>query len=177
MDTSRKGIKNKIKLDYGMEDYFNFYSKKYYSHTKDYNITKKEYNNIISDFNREIASWITDDVTDFIIPYGLGMVGIRKYKPEFKIEENGKIKNNLPVNPIETARLWENNPEAKAKKTFVRYTNKHSNGYVFTLHFFRFRAKFKNKSIYTIIPKRSLKRRIARNVKENMIDAFLLKQD
>lgn len=171
MNTSRKGKGNKIQLDYGMSDYYKFYIGKYNT-----DITSKEYNSIVSDFNKEIASYITDDVMDFTIPFQLGVLGIRKYKPKFSIEPDGKITNKLPVNPIETAKLWEKDPAAKAKKTLVRYTNKHSNGYVFSLYYFKTKAKFKNKQVYGLIPKRSLKRRVARNVKENLIDAFLLNQ-
>ena len=172
MDTSRKGKLNKVQIDYGIPEYYEFYINKYKT-----DISSKEYNSIISDFNKAIASYITDDVIDFTIPFQLGILGIRKYKPEFKIDSNGKIINRLPVNPIETAKLWEKDPVAKAKKTLVRYTNKHSGGYVFSLYYFRGKAKFKHKLIYTLIPKRSLKRRVARNVKENLIDAFLLNQD
>jgi hypothetical protein len=177
MDTSRKGKPNKNHSDYGMADYYKFYSKKYHPLGKQYEVNNILFNEIVSEYNTKIAEFITDDVMDFIIPFQLGVLGVRKYKPSFSIDKSGKILNRLPVNPIETAKLWEKDPQAKANKTFVRYTNKHSNGYVFSIYYFRGKAKFKNKQIYVLTPKRTLKRRVSRNVKENLIDAFLLKQN
>lgn len=174
MNTSRKGIPNKNIADYGMRDYYNFYIKKYSKLGDKYDLDSNTYNSIISEHNSFVADLITDDVIDYKIPHFLGVLGVRKYKPKFEIEADGKIINKLPVNPIETAKLWEKDPQAKINKTFVRYTNKHSNGYVFSVYYFKSKAKFKNKKIYWLLPKRAIKRKVARNVKENLIDAFLL---
>jgi hypothetical protein len=174
MNTSRKGKPNKVHSEYGMLDYYKHYKKKIKNLNIQYDVSESIYRAIVSDYNKKIASLITDDIIDYKMPHHIGVVGVRKYKPKFSINENGTVINKLPVNPIETAKLWDKDAKAKENKTFVRYTNKHSNGYVFSIHFFKGKAKFKNKMLYTIKPKRSLKRTIAKNAKENLIDAFLL---
>lgn len=169
---SRKGIENKISIDYGLTDYYKFYMSKHAP--KFGHITSQDYNTIISEFNLMLVEMIVTEGLDFIIPHQLGIIGVRKYKPVVKLSEHGNLINKLPVNPIETARLWDENPEAKEKKIYIRYTNKHSDGYVFSLYYFRTKAKFKNKDAYYMVYKRSLKRKLAKNIKEKVIDAFLI---
>ena len=57
-DTSRKNKPNKLKIDFGIPDYFKFYKNKYIKNNidslNDYNISSIEYNEIISDYNQEI---------------------------------------------------------------------------------------------------------------------------
>lgn len=166
---SRKGIKNKVKIDYGITDYYRFYKKKYKS-----NIDSKKYNTIISEYNQALADLITDEQYEFNIPFQIGTICIRKTKPKLHLCKNGTVINKLPINPIETSRLWESNPEAKAKKIYVRYTNKHSEGYMFSIYFVKSKAKFKNKQAYTITAKRSLKRKLSNNIKEGTVDAYLI---
>jgi hypothetical protein len=166
---SRKGIKNKINIDFGISDYFKFYKKKYKSA-----ISSQKYNKIISEYNTLVSELITDEQFEFNIPFQLGTLCVRKIKPKLYLGENGTVINKLPINPIETFKLWESNPEAKARKIYVRYMNKHSNGYMFSLYYVKGKAKFKNKQAYTISCKRSMKRRLSKNIKEGSIDAYLI---
>jgi hypothetical protein len=168
MDTSRKGCKNRVRIDYGMKDYYNFYKNKY-----DNEINYSIFKDIVGEFNKKVAENITDKIIDFTLPFKMGVIGVRKYLPKVKFENN-LIINKYPINPIETAKLWEKDPTAKEKKVYVRFLNKHTNGYVFTIHYFKYKAKFKNKVVYMLHPKREVKRRIARNIKEKVIDAFVL---
>lgn len=171
MNTSRGGIENKIKIHYGTADYYKFYKEKY---SKKYTeVSRKQYNDIISDANQLIADMITQEGIDFKIPFQLGVLGVRKYKPKVSLSEDGHLINKLPVNPIETRKLWDTNPEAEAKKIYIRYVNKHTNGYVFTLYYFKNKAMYKNKKAYVLIGKRSLKRALAKSIKDKLIDAFI----
>ena len=53
MINSRKGKKNRNKVDFGMPEYYDYYSNKY---TEDhYKVTKTEYNKIISDYNKTVS--------------------------------------------------------------------------------------------------------------------------
>lgn len=166
---SRKGKKNKITIDYGIADYYKYYKKKYKSE-----ISSAKYNTIVSEFNQAIANLITDEQFEFNIPFNLGILCVRKTKPKLQVNENGTVINKLPINPVETAKLWASNPEAKERKIYVRYTNKHSNGYMFSLYFVKGKARFKNKQAYTLTCKRSLKRRLSQNIKEGTVDAYLI---
>lgn len=172
IDTSRKGVENVIKIHYGMTDYLKFYNKKYGARYG--KLSKAKYNEIISEANNLIGKMITDEGADFNLPFQLGTIGIRKYKPRVQLSVNGELINKLPVNPMETRKLWDSNPEAKEKNIYVRYTNKHSNGFVFSLFYFKKKAIFKNKNAYVLICKRGLKRRLAKNIKDKVIDAFLI---
>jgi hypothetical protein len=112
---------------------------------------------------------------DFDIPYDLGMLGIRKFKPKLGLDSNGKLINKLPVNPRATIELWNSNPEAKEKKVLVRYTNKHTNGYVFTIHYFKkYKAKFKNKTLYSFETVRNFKQKLKKKAELGIIEAYLL---
>ena len=103
------------------------------------------------------------------------MIGIRKFKPRLGIDDNGKLINKLPVNPRATRELWDSDPEAKKNKVYIRYTNKHSDGYVFTIHYFKkYKAKYKNKSVYKFEPVRSFTNNLAKKAKKGMLDAYLL---
>jgi hypothetical protein len=165
---------NKIPIHYGMEDYYKFYVKKYVKLKGFSSITSKIYNTIVSDANKMIMDSIIEEGKDFNIPFQLGILGVRKYKPKLQITSNNKIINNLPINPFETSKLWESNPEAKEKKVYVRYTNKHTDGYVFSLYYFKHKAKFKNKKAYSLITKRGIKRQLSKNIQDKVIDAFIM---
>lgn len=170
---SRKGKPNNLRIDYGMSDYYKFYKSKYMDN-EEFNISSKEYNEIVSDYNLGIKDLILNDNFDFKIPFNMGILGLRKYKPNIKIKDNKIVTNNLPINPRETRKLWDSNPEAKSKKIYIRYTNKHSDGYVFTVHYFRSTARFKNKTAYKITLKREFKRKVSERAIEKSIDAFIL---
>ena len=63
MDNSRKGIRNKIKIHYGMKDYYNHYISSYKvndinDEDNPYIISSQTYNNIITDFNSGIVDLI-----------------------------------------------------------------------------------------------------------------------
>ena len=180
MDNSRKGIRNKIKIHYGMKDYYNHYISSYKvndinDEDNPYIISSQTYNNIITDFNSGIVDLILEEQYDFKIPFRLGMIGIRKFKPRLGIDDNGKLINKLPVNPRATRELWDSDPEAKKNKVYIRYTNKHSDGYVFTIHYFKkYKAKYKNKSVYKFEPVRSFTNNLAKKAKKGMLDAYLL---
>lgn len=180
IDNSRKGIKNKVKVHYGMNDYYKHYISSYRSkdisdENNPYYISSQQYNKIITEFNSNIINLILEDQYDFKIPYQLGMIGIRKFKPILKLDEKGNLINKLPVNPRATRELWDSDPESKKKKVFVRYTNKHSDGYVFTIRYYKNKhAKYKNKTIYKFDMVRNVTNELAKRIKRGSIDAYLL---
>lgn len=180
MDNSRKGIKNKIKIHYGISDYYKFYLKCFSSKSIDnsknpFLVDKKTYSSIIQDYHSLIKEEIINNQFDFTLPYDLGMLGLRKFKPKVGIDEKGNLINKLPVNPRATRELWDKDPEAKLKKVLVRYTNKHSNGYVFTIHYFKkYKARFRNKTLYSFETVRDFKQQLKEKASLGIIDAYLL---
>jgi len=180
MDNSRKGSKNKIKVHYGMKDYYRFFISNFKNNDiadddNPYLVDSNTFSKIISEANQMVREEILEERYDFKFPYNLGMLGIRKFKPKLGLDDNGKLVNRLPVNPRATRELWDRDEEAKKKKVLVRYTNKHSNGYVFSVHYFKkYKAKFKNKTLYKFEVVRGFKSELAKRVKQGLIDAYLL---
>jgi hypothetical protein len=171
----KEGRKPKIKIDYGIRDYYKYYKSRYIQRNPAvYGVSQSVYGRIISDFNKQLADLIVEYGQDIRLSGSLGTIGLRKYKPVLEQNPDGTIKNNLPINYKETNKLWEKNPEAKSKRIYIRHTNKHTDGYVFTLHWFQKNAKFKNKFAYKMVFKRDFKRYVAQQVKLGIIDAFLL---
>ena len=105
--------------------------------------------------------------------YYIGKIELRKLKTEVKIAEDGSIINNLPVNWKATRELWAESESAKEKKTKIRYTNEHTEGYTFRIFYRTSKANFKNKSIYKMKLNRTLKRQLSQSIFAGRIDAFL----
>lgn len=104
----------------------------------------------------------------------LGALYITKEKREVTYDiETGKITNDMPINIGETVKLWAQKPELK-QKTFIRYTNEHSNGFLFNLHYQISKAVYKNKNIYTFQFNRGLKERLSENIFDKKVDAYLV---
>ena len=180
MDNSRKGKPNKIKVHYGIRDYYNHYISNFKTKQIDddknpYLISHILYSKIVSDFNSQIKDLIAEERYEFKIPNDLGMIAVRKFKPKVGLDKDGNLINKLPVNPRATRELWDSNPEAKKNKVFIRYTNKHSEGFVFTIHYYKkFKAKFKNKSLYKFEFVRGFKNKVSELAQKGLIDAYLL---
>ncbi len=168
--------KTRYVTHYGTRDYYKYYKSRYVKKFPDtHDVPYKLYAKIIGDFNKLLCqALIENNFYDFTFAGFLGVIGIRKYKPKIDILENGEVKNRLPINYKETNKLWEKNPEAKAKRVYVRYTNKHTNGYVFDIKWFQSKAKFKNKWAYTMIFKRDFKRALSKRAQLGLLDASLL---
>ena len=177
---SRKGSSNKIKIHYGISDYYNHYMNSFElskddSSNNPFYVSKKDYNSIIEDFHAMIIDEIIDFNYEFKLPFDLGMLALRKFKPTLKVDENGKLINKLPVDIRSTMNLWDKNEEAKKNKVLVRYTNKHSRGYVFTIHYYKkYKARFKNKTLYSFETVRSFKEKVNKRASTGELDAYLL---
>lgn len=162
---------HKIKSDFGINDYYKFYKKKYNS-----NKTKKDYKKIISDFNEEIKILIIEENLVYQLPY-IGMeIMIKKDKRKPKII-NGVLVNNTPPDWKTTKELWDRDPEAKEKKIIVRYNNSHTSGYVFRIYCKKFKCNLKYRSLYKFNPNRKFQRDLAKRLKDldkDPLDSYLL---
>ena len=163
---------HKIKCDYGLPDY-----------RKDYKNSVKEpeddetYNNVLIDWLMANQRAIRNFGYIFVLPKRMGRIEIRKTKGEVKIGKDGQVINNLAVNWKATRKLWSENEEAKEKKIKIRYTNEHSNGYIFRPRYMKNTANYKNKSIYRMSINRQLSRGTYSAIVSGKLDAFLLKPE
>lgn len=160
---------HKIKVDYGVNNYYAEFKK----NNKNTKITRSVYGLVIKELNSFQRDRLSQKGVEINIPSRLGKIELRKNKSEIKINEDGTVKNNLPVNWKETRKLWLENESAKEKKIKVRYTNEHTDGYSFKVFFYKRRATFKNKSIYGMRFNRTLKRDLSKSIFNGNIDAFI----
>lgn len=160
-----------IKSDYGSYDYF----KKFIKDNPEIEITGTEYGEILRDFNSFQRERMATKGAQILFPSGLGKAELRKVKTEVKLDDDGEVIDNLPVNWKETRKLWRENPKAKEKNIRIKFTNEHTNGYTFRIYYLKGRAKFKNKSVYKIRFNRDLKRTLSESIFKGKIDAFINK--
>lgn len=169
MENSRKGKKNKIKHGYGIGDYYNFYKENY-----DNPVDKKLYRKIIKDYHQQLYTEIIEHAYDFKLPFRLGVLCLRKYKPKLELRSDNKLINNNPPDFKKTKELWERDPEAKKNRVIVRHLNRHSNGFVFTFKYFKQTANYKNQTVFQFEPVRKVKQYINKCIKNFKIDAIKL---
>lgn len=105
----------------------------------------------------------------------LGNLYLEKSKKEIKYDpETNQITNNLPINFPETLKLWKEYPELKNKR-YIRFTNEHSNGYIFRLKYEVSKANFKNKQYFNFKYSKPVKDKLSKNIIDKKTDAFLNK--
>ncbi len=163
---NRSNKSNKIKVDYGMPDYYNHYCK-----ISDNPVSKLKYNKIISDFNNGIIDLILNDSLEYKIPHINSTLLVKKDKRKPRIKD-GKLINSSPVDWKTTSKLWNDDPDAKKKKILVRYINSHTSGYVFRIYMKKFSSTFKNRSYYSFKTSRKLQRALSARIKDDNKDKF-----
>lgn len=161
--------KHRVKTDFGNYDYYKYFLSKHDSPV----ITRSVFGQIIKEFNVHVRDRVSTKGAEYTFPYRIGKLELRKLKTEVKIDDQGNIVNNLPINWRDTRKLWEENAQAREKKTKIRYTNEHTEGYTFRIFYKTSKANFKNKSIYKMKVNRTLKRQLSSSIFAGRIDAFL----
>tara|TARA_R110000803_G_scaffold112187_1_gene180532 strand:+ start:197 stop:700 length:504 start_codon:yes stop_codon:yes gene_type:complete len=157
-----------IKCDYGANDYY-----KYFTENNLEKVSRSLYGQVIKEFNGFLRDRMSDKGADIVLPFRLGRAELKKKKTEVKIDEDGKVINNLPTNWKATRDLWKENAEAKEKNIKIKFTNEHTGGYTFKISYLKGRATFRNKSIYKIRFNRTLKRNLSKSIFKGNIDAFI----
>ena len=105
------------------------------------------------------------------MPYKIGRLRIRKYKPKIKINEDGTLdKSKLFVDYANTNKLWSTNKEAKKNKKLVFHLNDHSNGYQHRWFWEKRESNIPNHSAYCFLPSRLNKRTLAKALKDENTD-------
>ena len=85
--------------------------------------TIKQYSYIINSINSGISDLLSIGIS-VTMPCNLGTFEIRKHEVKPKIDNNGKLKINAPVDWEATFNLWYEDEEAKQNKTLVRTNEK-----------------------------------------------------
>ena len=148
----------RIKRDYGLNDYFKYYTK---NSTK--KVDKLKYNKIISEFNKSIVDLMINEGIEFTPTKLQFTFCIRKIKKTPTIKD-GKLINTSPIDWKSTNELWENNPVAKEKKILLRFLNTHTFKHVFRIKAFKQGLIYANKKLYKFKPARSFQRLLAKRI-------------
>lgn len=160
-----------VKVDYGTNHYYADFLRK----NPEYKgvITRAQFGDVLRDYNGFQRDRMATKGVEILFPAGLGMAELVKTKTEVKVDENGNVVNNLPVDWKRTRELWKERPDAKEKNIRIKFTNEHTDGYTFRIKYVKRRSKFKNKSIYKLRFNRELKRGLSKSIFEGKIDAFI----
>ena len=132
-----KRTEGKLKVDYGMKDYYKYYKDNLDEKYKP--VDSKKYNLIISEFNSKIVDLIINENLDFIIPKLNINLCIRKSKRIPRIK-NGKLVNFNAIDWKTTNELWASDDDAKNKKIIIKFTNNHSFKFIFRIKDFTTRT-------------------------------------
>lgn len=146
----------KNKVDYARLDIFKFYKKAF----KEDSVSQSLHSKVLNSFNKKLVRSILTDAFEYILPHRLGVLRIKKYKPQLLDKDGNLRKHKLKPNWKATNELWERSEEARKNKKLVYHTNEHSDGYQYKWHFSNYRSTCTNKSAYCFIPSRTNKRAI-----------------
>lgn len=94
-----------------------------------YDISEKEYSNILKDINLAIVQMVILENFEFKLPYNLGRFSMIQRKITYELDEHGELKTKkLSVDYKATKDLWKSDDDAKLKKILVFHTNEHTDG-------------------------------------------------
>jgi hypothetical protein len=162
---TKRGL-NKITTHYGMTSYYDYYASHY-----EKKVSRRTYNNIVGDFNKEVIELILNEGVEYRLPV-LGLtLSVKKEKRTPRIKD-GKLYNPSPIDWVTTRKLWKADEESRKNKLLVRYVNHHTSGYVFRIFLVKFGARLKNRSIYKFRTSRYFQRALGKRLKDTNKDKF-----
>jgi hypothetical protein len=132
-------------------------------------LKEKEFYSIIRSVNQYLCDYIASG-EEVILPQKMGIISIRKRLRNIRIDEDGKIYSNLPVDWESTIKLWYEDKEAYESKTLVRVDEKE----IFRIYYDKVKANYNNKSFYEFSFNKDLKVKLKQKIKEGVVDAPLL---
>ena len=107
-----------IKNRKGKREYFMYFNKTKPKKDKSYILDEDVLSKIYDSINSELVNKLLTR-GKVRLPQGFGELMIVSYPIKKKINKEGKIETNAPINWVDTFKLWEEYPECKAKKQLV----------------------------------------------------------
>lgn len=162
----RVSDKRKIKItgSYGVNQYYKYYRKTKPKDPK-YILKDVEYYKIIRSINDLLALEVSNG-HPVTFPYKMGTLEIRKEDSTYSMY-NGRLVKNGPVDWKRTIQLWFEDEEAKQSKILVRVNG----NTIYKILYNKRHAEFRNKCYYIMAINRDLKRRLACNIRQGLIEA------
>ena len=147
----------KMLTRYGIREVYKFYK----SHTENplpYPIFRAVWITFID----KVTKGIVEEGKDFIMPYRLGSVGIRKQKIRVKLNPDGTIDTRyLRPDWKATNELWDRDEEAKKNKQRVFHLNRHFGGFNCKWFWDKSTCIVKNQTAYSLTMSRENKRKLS----------------
>lgn len=159
---------HKITNSLGVYDAFKYYRKNK-PKDKKYVLTESQYFNIIRQVNNILSQYIINGKS-IIFPEKMGTIELRKKERTLKLDDEGNIITNMPVDWDRTLELWYEDKESRENKTLVRMESNE----LFKIYYNKSKANFNNKSFYDFRCIKDIKLDLKRNIKRGRIDAPLL---
>lgn len=132
-------------------------------------LTEHEFYSIIRKVNDLLADNLASGI-EIILPHRMGKLEVRKKNVIIKADEKGQIKTNLPIDWDRTLKLWSEDKESLENKTLVRHEEKE----IFKVFYNRLKCNYNNCSFYEFLANRSIKKRLKQNIREGIIDAYIM---
>lgn len=147
------GAKKKIQNSLTLTQIYQYYKKDLDTESK-YNIEYKTFRAICKEYNQIMMSLIIDQGYFFKLPYKLGLIRIKKNKPNLN---KTKLKPDFGLY-IKSEGKFKN-----------KHLNEHTGGYYCRFYWSKINALIVNKGPYSFIPTRQNKRYMAKLLKEGGI--------
>lgn len=152
---------------YGLKDIYAYYKK---------NSKNPVSSTLFREVWQDFANVITDDIVngrDFLMPFRIGVLGIRKHKIRVKLNPDGTIdKRYLRPDWKATNELWERDQEAKKNKQLVFHLNKHFGGFNCKWFWDKSTCMLINQSAYSLVMSRENKRKLAKAIFSGEVDYY-----
>lgn len=116
---SRKGIENKVSVNYSSIDCFNYYRKRY----PEYKLTERQYAGILKEIMRGLAERMFKENLVVPLPSRMGEVFIEQKKRKLWFRKDGSLCTKaLAINYKKSKELWEKEPDKIG--TMIRYSDR-----------------------------------------------------
>jgi len=172
-----KRSKAKIKIHYGMLDFYKYYRKEY-----NHDIPYIVYSDINKKLNDIVSNSIIYNNYDFRFPNLRFTLSIAKKKHKIRFDEKGNpIIKWLPIDYQATKKLWLEVYPNKTEEEIIKIPNrprvylknKHTHGYIYKWVFNKYNSNCLNKSVYYFDTTRAHARNLAKFIKsEDFTDPY-----
>lgn len=159
---------HKIRNSLGVYDGYKYYRKNKPKEKK-YVLTESQYFAIIRHINILLAEEIIKG-NDVRLPARMGVIDIRKFNKAIRVDENGKVHTNLPIDWNNTLKLWYEDKESYNNKTLIRLEEQE----IFKICYNKESANYNNKMYYEFIFNKDMKIRLKHKIKEGNLDALYI---
>lgn len=160
---------HKVRGSLGVYDGYKHYRKNK-PKDKKYILSESQYFSII----RQVNNLLVDEIVsgnEIKLPHRMGTLEVRKCERSIKLNKNGEVVTNLPIDWDGTLKLWYEDKEAYKDKTLLRLDEQE----IYKLYYNKTNANFNNRAFYTFVFNKELRQRLKRNIRLGIVDAFLIK--